>query len=180
MHGKNAGLAAAPFDRKRKIRRIDTDHNIRWRGEEIVQEPGPDAEQFTNSSKNLHQPHDRKTFHRHQGMKSLRNHFLPANADEPGLGIALAQRTDQAGTEDIPRCLTGDDSECNFTLADGRVRKICHRQAPAGLADDAAVSSTQGVNEGTYFCNIGVGLLKLFDGLFGCQPLAIDHLVGAA
>src|SRR6056297_231044 len=180
MDSKNARFTASSFDSQSEIRGIDTYDHIRRGGKEIVQQSRPDTEQLTDSPQDFHQAHYRQALHRHQGMKAFGHHLLTANSHEAGLGIALAQRPDQAGTEDIPRCLAGNDSECDFTFTDGGVRKICHRQAPAGLADDAAVCSAKGVNEGPNFRNIGIGFLELFDSLLGGQALTVNDLVGPA
>ena len=42
-------------------------------------------------------------------MKPFGVHLIAANTNEAGIRIAITERPDQAGTEDIPRCLTGDN-----------------------------------------------------------------------
>ncbi len=63
-------------------------------------------------------------------MEALSDHFFTADdTDETGLRIAAFQGTDQAGTEDVPRCLAGDHGYGELTLVEtGWVGRFRHRK----------------------------------------------------
>ena len=127
MSRGDAGFPAAAFDSQGEIRGIDTDDHIRRRGEEVIQQAGTNTEQFANATQHFHQPHHRKPLHRHQRMKTFGDHFIATDAHKAGFRIAFAQRANQPGTEDIPRCLAGDDRNGYLAGADLPGFSSCHQ-----------------------------------------------------
>src|SRR5690606_22784486 len=102
------------------------------------------------------------------------------DTNEARLGVATAQRSDQSGTKDIPRCLSGYDRDGNLAGADWVSLNVRHRQSPADSTDDAAIRSPERGNQRVHHRNAGKALLELFEGLLGRQALSIDNLVGTA
>ncbi|MNZ87288.1 hypothetical protein D3C78_1061400 [compost metagenome] len=121
MHGADAGATQLQLDAKIEVRRIDTDEHIGTRVDQGTDQFLAPTQQLRQTAENLDQPHHRQALHGEIGIEPFRLHPRAANADEADVGVPRLERLHQAGTEDVPGRLAGDQGNTERRSHDQRV-----------------------------------------------------------
>ena len=108
MHGRNADIAQALLHPQGEIRRIDADEHVRLLLLEVINQFPTNPQQLAQASEHLNQPHDRQPLHRYARLHAFSQHTRATDTDKTGVGEALFQRRDEAGTQGIARRLAGN------------------------------------------------------------------------
>src|SRR5690606_6953503 len=130
VHRGNTGTTQLQLHTNREVWRINADKNIGRRVQKVTHQTTADTHQLPQAPKNLHQPHDRQTFHGYMAVKALGQHQRPTNPLELRVRITSPQGLHQASAQNVSR---------HFANHDTNTKRPATGSWIYGLSDNAAL-----------------------------------------
>ena len=103
VHGVQAAFAQALLQAQVEIGRVDADHRIGLRRDDLVDQPRTQPEQSRQRRQNLGQAHQRQLLDAAQAATACRLHARPGQAEAVNVGPLAAQRLNDGAAQLVAR-----------------------------------------------------------------------------